>query len=111
MSEQAPELNHEQWHLLVQAEKALPDAEHAEALRPGEADPLQKLEQARSSAEAVASDRDPIAELNASEQARGAAVTPTSVNRELKEQTRNHQLSRLRRHQSGEGRFFPRHVT
>lgn len=96
MAEHAPK--HEQFEMLPMPEthNLLPDAEHAEPLRPGEADPVKALEQARNAVEANQTNDNPIERLNAAETA-ASEPTPQHVNRELKNITLNRELKQIRR--------------
>jgi ParB-like chromosome segregation protein Spo0J len=100
MSERAPQ-THETFEALKPAEHlALPDAEHAEPLRPGEADPRQKLEQARSAAETMAHDENPLEQLNrvqAAETAAQSALNTGRITRADKQQAADRELQRVRR--------------
>lgn len=101
MSEQAPVTNHEHFEALPLPERheALPTAAQAEALRPGESDPLQQLEQARSSVEAhIISNENPLKRLEAEESDKAAAAAPSFINKELKDITLKRELKQLQRH-------------
>lgn len=76
--------------------EALPDAEHAEPLRPGEADPLQKLQAARQEAERHANQDNPVQRLEQANQA-PSLPQPTFVNHELKRITLQRELNHIRR--------------
>jgi hypothetical protein len=97
--EQAP--RHEVFEVLKPEEHlALPDAEHAEPLRPGEADPMQKLETAREAAEASASNENPLDTLNriqAAETAAGGHVNPSMITRADKQRATDRELLRVQR--------------
>lgn len=96
MPEHAP--SQEQFETLPMPEthNLLPDAEHAEPLRPGEADPLERLEAARSAIEAQAERDNPLDKLDASEKA-AHEPAPQPVNRELKNITLGRELKQIRR--------------
>jgi len=98
MSERAPITPEQHEAPAEKAEhlEALPTAAQAEALRPGEADPLQKLEQARTSVEQTAEQDNPLAKLQAAEKATESAQ-PTQVNRELKGITLKRELKQIQR--------------
>ena len=76
--------------------EALPTPEQAEPLRPGEADPTQKLEQARAIAEQSASETNPIEQFQANEET-AETKQPTHINRELKSITLGRELQQIRR--------------
>lgn len=99
MGESAPQ-NHEVQEALPAPElqHMLPTAEQAEALRPGEQDPLAQLESARNAVEANVGVSNPLEKLHASEAAATAAATPTPtrLNRELKDITLNRELKQIR---------------
>lgn len=94
MSEQAP-VNHEVFEIKTPEHLALPTAEQAEALRPGEQDPAEQLEAARSAVEANQTNDNPIERINAAEKA-AAEPVPTHVNRELKNITLGRELKQIR---------------
>jgi hypothetical protein len=107
MSEHAPK-SHEIFEVLKPEEHlALPDAEHAEPLRPGEADPLQKLETAREAAEATATNENPLERLSrvqAAETAAQGQMNPGMITRSDKQQAAARQLSRVQRSLSSPAR-------
>jgi hypothetical protein len=95
MSEQAP-VSPEKFEALPTPEHlALPTAEQAEALRPGEQDPAKQLEAAREAVEANQTTDNPIEKLERAEQA-AAEPAPTHVNRELKDITLGRELKQIR---------------
>ena len=79
-----------------EVQERLPDAAHAEALRPGEADPLLRAEQARSEVEQHADASNPLQRLEAAENA-SQGPAPSHVNRELKAITLRRELQQIRR--------------
>lgn len=94
MSEQAP-VNHEVFEIKTPEHLELPTAAQAEALRPGEQDPTEQLEAARSAVEANQTNDNPVEKLNAAENA-AATPAPTHVNRELKNITLGRELKHIR---------------
>ena len=100
MSENVSSLKHEQHEALLEAPErleALPDAAHAEALRTGEADPLQKLQEARETIKHTHEQtNNPLQQLKAAETAQ--QMPPAlPINRELKHITLQRELSQLQR--------------
>lgn len=99
MSERPLLTHHEHQEALLpspERQEALPTAAEAEALRPGESDPLKRLEQARSHVEQTAATDNPLEKHIASEKAT-SAPEPTHVNHELKQITLNRELNDIRR--------------
>jgi len=97
MSERLPTIEqHEAWQPTPEQLPALPTAEQAEPLRPGETDPLQRLETARNDVEQSVGRDNPLERLQASEKAAQPAV-PTHINQELKSITLRRELQQLRR--------------
>lgn len=107
MSERAPANPEHHEQAVFDPEHLLPTAEQAEPLRPGEADPAQKLEQARGAAERSASQKDPLRQLEAAEKA-AQPSQPTHVDRELKDITLRRELQQLRRRESAPERALSR---
>lgn len=101
MSEHRPGSNqHEQFNQLPsQGERlVLPDAEHAEPLRPGEADPQKRQEQARSVIEEESARREsPLQDLQATERADSQTSQPGYVNQALQSITLHRELQHIRR--------------
>jgi hypothetical protein len=97
MTEKAP-LNHEKFETLPTPEthEMLPSPEQAEPLRPGEADPVELLEQARDEIESQAAEENPLERLEASENASNTPA-PLHVNRELKDLTLSRELKQIQR--------------
>ena len=78
---------------------ALPTAEQAEPLRPGEADPAKALKEARATVNETALNdtrANAMEALKASEKA-AQPVTPSYINRELKQITLQRELQQIRR--------------
>ncbi len=101
MSEFAPAAPEKQEDLLIvqEQEKALPTAEQAEPLRPGEADPVQRVEAARDVVEqehTTTEQDDPLQRLQAAEKAAEPAQT-TFVNADLKRLTLQREINAVRR--------------
>ena len=98
MSESLP-FNHEGHEALPAPEQylALPTAEQAEALRPGEQDPTQKLEQARNEVEANVGKSNPFERLHASEAAAATTPAPNHINKDLKDITLGRELKQIQR--------------
>lgn len=96
MGEQLPNKQPEALTSKPEHLEALPTPEQAEPLRPGEADPAQKLEQARAAAEQSASETNPIEQLQANEET-AETKQPTYINRELKSITLRRELQQIRR--------------
>lgn len=96
MSERAP-MNYEMLPIPdTKAEKLLPTAEQAEPLRPNEADPLQKAQEARQTIEQSASRANPLEQLQAAEETPDNRQ-PAHINRELKSITLRRELQHIRR--------------
>lgn len=91
-------LNTEQFESLLKSpeHKALPDAAHAEKLRPGEEDPLKKLHKARHEVSQASERTKPAERLHGSEKTPQPA-THNYVNRELKAITLRRELGVIRR--------------
>ncbi|HVV66661.1 MAG TPA: hypothetical protein VHB72_01135 [Candidatus Saccharimonadales bacterium] len=114
MSEQHPNTNrHEQFELLTEGrELALPDAEHAEPLRPGEADPRERLEQARSVVEEESASSEKSLhdlDLQASE-APGEQPQPGFVSQALQDITVHRELQHIQRKLPAPERLLSRFV-
>lgn len=109
MNEQAPkpQSREQAEKAILNPERALPTAEQAEPLRPGEADPARQLEQARAVAERSASDKDPVKQLEKAEKAAQPA-TPTHVDQELQSISLRRELQSIRRHESAPARALSR---
>lgn len=98
MSEHAP-IHHESYGEALQSAehmRTLPTAEQAEKLRPGEPDPSQKLQEARTSVEQQAAEQNPIQAHEAAEEAASESQVG-HVNRELKAITLRRELKQLQR--------------
>lgn len=115
MNEQRPSQNqheqHEQFDLLTEGhELALPDAEHAEPLRPGEADPQQQLEQARNVIEEEsASSETSLHDLQANETP-DEQSQPGFINQALQTITLHRELQHIQRKLPAPERLLSRFV-
>ncbi len=102
MSEQTPNLEAGPDYSKLKNEKLLPTAEQAEALRPGEPDPLQNkaeaLAEARVEAVEAAQESGAVIEaLRSASEENSPANHPMQVNRELKDITLKRELNNVRR--------------
>lgn len=97
MSERAP-ASPEKFESLPMPERhlSLPTAEQAEKLRPGEADPVKRLEQARTDVETHQSHDNPVERYQAAERAQ-TAPRAQHINQELKNITLGRELKQIRR--------------
>lgn len=97
MSEKLASSN-EQLEALLQSpeHKQLPTAEQAEPLRPGEEDPLKKLDKARSEIKEAATQVNPLEGLQQAEKSSEPAPS-LNVNQELKAITLRRELQMIRR--------------
>lgn len=97
MSEQAPGSGFEKFEVLKTPEHlALPTAEQAEPLRPGEADPTKRAETASQTIEQSVTQENPLKRLEAAQEA-SETPPPRHVNRELRGITLQRELTQLRR--------------
>ncbi|MDL2363420.1 MAG: hypothetical protein QFB86_03520 [Patescibacteria group bacterium] len=103
MSEQQPHMNPEHHEFKLDSkedlEHMLPDAEHAEALRAGERDPVEALIEARSTVAETAHEDAGKAVAESLKAAEGAGQTapPQEINRELKSITLRRELNGIQR--------------
>ena len=102
MSEQAPNLETGYDLSKLAVEKRLPDAEHAEALRPGEKDPLDALRDARAEIAQTATEAPVIQELksDAENAPVRAIVNPRHINTALRKITLSRTLHSIQRREN-----------
>lgn len=112
MSEQAPKFETGFDLSNLKVEKRLPDAEHAEKLRPGEKDPLDALRDARAEIAQTAVEAPVIQDLKADTESAPAraVVNPGHITKALKQITLSRTLHSIRRRESAPDRALSKVV-